>query len=407
MVTFHPSCSFERVTSGAKLEGINGGRPRGGKARSLKNHMLIELKRNGTDWFGHVKFVSKMAAALLLLIVFAIALFTWGADALSSRSNIGVAFGAVFTILLVVGFGAALWVWGIKFARHFGLLALALLMLLGASGCTKVEPGYVGIRVKLYGRQRGVQDYPIVTGRVWYNPWTEEIYQFPTFLQNVVWTKAPYEGRSVDESITFNSREGAIINADVGLSYLFDGNKVPELFVEFRQPAEVITNIYIRNKVRDALNREASRMSVTDIYGIRKQDLLNNVKSDLEQELGAKGIHFDTVSFTSGLRVPPQVEESINAAIEATQRAVQAQNKVAQSKAEAEQRIAEANGIAQSVMIKAKAQSDANQLLNSSLSPMLIQYEALQKWNGTLPQVTTGAVPFINVDSMHGGASSR
>jgi regulator of protease activity HflC (stomatin/prohibitin superfamily) len=146
---------------------------------------------------------------------------------------------------------------------------------------------------------------------------------------------------------------------------------------------------------------------VTDIYGIKKQDLLNTVKSDLEQELGAKGIHFDTVSFTSGLRVPPQVEESINAAIEATQRAVQAQNKVAQSKAEAEQRIAEANGIAQSVMIKAKAQSDANQLLNSSLSPMLIQYEALQKWNGTLPQVTTGAVPFINVDSMHGGASSR
>ena len=368
--------------------------------------MLVELKRHPTDWFGHIRFVSKMVAALLLLAVVAIWMFTWGADALSSSSNLGVAFGAVFSIALLVGVGAALWIWGLKFGRHFGLFALLAVMLLGAGGCTKVEPGYVGIKVKLYGRQRGVQDYPIVTGRVWYNPWTEEIYQFPTFLQNVVWTRSPNEGSPADESITFNSREGAIINADVGLSYAFDGNKVPELFVEFRQPAEVITNIYIRNKVRDALNREASRMSVTDIYGVKKQDLLNSVKLDLEDELAHKGIHFDTVSFTSGLRVPPQVEESINSAIEATQRAVEAQNKVAQSTAEAQQRIAEANGIAQSTMIKAKAQADANQLLNSSLTPMLIQYEALQKWNGTLPQVTSGAVPFINVDQLKTGAQT-
>jgi regulator of protease activity HflC (stomatin/prohibitin superfamily) len=345
-----------------------------------------------------------MIAVLLLMALAAIWMFTWGADAISSRSNFGVAFGAVFVVALVVGVGAALSLWGIKLGRHFGLFALLVVMLLSGAGCTKVEPGYVGIKVKLYGRQRGVQDYPIVTGRVWYNPYTEEIYQFPTFLQNVVWTRSVTEGRPFDESITFNSREGAIINADVGVSYSFDGNKVPELFVEFRQPAEVITNIYIRNKVRDALNREASRMSVTDIYGIKKQDLLNAVKTDLEEELGQKGIHFDTVSFTSGLRVPPQVEESINSAIEATQRAVEAQNKVAQSTAEAQQRIAEANGIAQSTMIKAKAQADANQLLNASLTPMLIQYEALQKWNGTLPEVTSGAVPFINVDQLHGSA---
>ncbi|HYL59586.1 MAG TPA: hypothetical protein VEU51_11995, partial [Candidatus Acidoferrales bacterium] len=117
--------------------------------------------------------------------------------------------------------------------------------------------------------------------------------------------------------------------------------------------------------------------------------------------------HFDTISFTSGLRVPPQVEESINAAIEATQRAVQAQNKVAQSRAEAEQRVAEANGIAQSIMIKAKAQSDANNLLNASLSPMLIQYEALQKWNGIMPEVTGGAMPFINMDSLGSRSKSQ
>jgi len=39
----------------------------------------------------------------------------------------------------------------------------------------------------MYGKQRGVQDHTIVTMRVWYNPWTDEIYQSPTFLRNVMW----------------------------------------------------------------------------------------------------------------------------------------------------------------------------------------------------------------------------
>ncbi len=128
--------------------------------------MLVELKRNPTDWFGHVKFVAMMLTALLLMVLIAIWMFTWGTSALTSRSNFGVAFGAIFIILLLIGFGTALWVWGIKFARHFRLPALLAVVLLSAGGCTKVEPGFVGIKVKLYGRQRGVQDYPIVTGRV-------------------------------------------------------------------------------------------------------------------------------------------------------------------------------------------------------------------------------------------------
>ena len=40
---------------------------------------------------------------------------------------------------------------------------------------------------------------------------------------------------------------------------------------------------------------------------------------------------------------------------------------------------------------------DANQLLNASLSPTLVQWQAIQKWNGTMPTVTGGAMPFVDV----------
>jgi len=49
---------------------------------------------------------------------------------------------------------------------------------------------------------------------------------------------------------------------------------------------------------------------------------------------------------------------------------------------------------------RAEAQATANERLTRSLTPQLVQYEALQKWDGKLPQMTgSGAVPFIQIPS--------
>ena len=138
-------------------------------------------------------------------------------------------------------------------------------------------------------------------------------------------------------------------------------------------------------------------MKVVDIFCQGKQKILNNVKRDLENELGSIGIHFDSVSFTSALRVDQSVHDAINRVIQAAQDALAAQNKVVQAKAEADQVIATAQGAAQATLINAKAQADANQLLNASLTPTLVQWQAIQKWNGSMPNVTGGAMPFIDV----------
>ena len=45
----------------------------------------------------------------------------------------------------------------------------------------------------------------------------------------------------------------------------------------------------------------------------------------------------------------------------------------------------------------ATGQAQSNRLIRESLTADLIQFEALKKWNGVLPTVTGGAVPFVNV----------
>lgn len=287
-----------------------------------------------------------------------------------------------------------------------------LMLALFAVSCAKVEPGYVGIKVNQYGNQKGVEDFPLQTGRVTYNPFTTDVYKFPTFRQNVIWTKDEKDD-GADDSMTFNSVEGSVVNADLALSYSLMADKVPLIFVTFRKDIEHITHIYIRSEVRDAIARHASTMKVIDIFGSRKQELLEAVKADLNARLGPSkiGFDFEMVSFIGGLRCDKNVMESINATIQATQLAISAQNKIVQATAEADQAIQTARGEAQSRLLNAdaqaksnlliaSAQAEANLMVSKSLTPELIRWKALERWDGRQPQVLgAGSLPLLQIDT--------
>lgn len=274
----------------------------------------------------------------------------------------------------------------------FSVLCLCL------TGCGYVGPGYVGVKVNLYGTNRGVDDLTIVTGRVWYNPFTTEIHEFPIFMQNVVWTQTATDGSPEDESISFNSKEGASLNVDVGFAYQFRPESITHIFNELRKDPDDITRHYLRTKVRDVINRHSVNYTAVEIYSEGKNQLLADVRKDLESTLG-KDFIFDTLTFVGKVRGDASVEQSINRTIQATQMAIEAENKVRQIEAEAKQKIAEAKGKAESILAVAKAEAEANNMITQSLTPPLMQYKAIEKWDGIMPKVTGDTVPFIQVAS--------
>lgn len=277
-------------------------------------------------------------------------------------------------------------------------IAIALIILV-SNVITRVEVGNVGLRVNLAGPSRGVENVPIVTGWVWYNPFTEQIIEFPTRVLTVTWTRDRGEGREFDESITFASAEGLTINADVGFAFHIEPAMAPRLYTRFRQAdIDVLAHGYIRNLVRDALNEVASTMPVQDIYGAKKGVLLSHSRERINLVFEKDGIGVDQLTFAASLRMPESVEQAINRTIEQNQAAISAQNRVAQVEAEAKQKVAQANGEAEAVLTRAKAEAEANRLLTQSLSPALMEYKRLEKWDGKLPQVTGGAVPMIQLD---------
>jgi len=70
---------------------------------------------------------------------------------------------------------------------------------------------------------------------------------------------------------------------------------------------------------------------------------------------------------------------------------MRAQNEKQKVIADANKEIEKAKGTAQSITIRAEAQSKANDILNKSLTPLLIQKMYVEKWDGQLP--TYGQVP--------------
>lgn len=302
------------------------------------------------------------------------------------------------------------------FFQRLRLLVIAFAVIVGGAlladaTLIRVDAAHVGIRVKLAGTSRGVQDIPVVTGWVFYNPLTEQIISFPTSVQNVVWTASAHEGRANDESITFSSEEGVNVNSDIGLSFHIEPALSPHLYLRFRQPdLLVLADGYVRNAVREAFNDVASRMVVQDIYGAKKGKLIADVGAKLRDVLGKDGFIIDQITINGALRLPENVAQAINRAMEATQNAIQAENRVRQVRAEAEQAIAEAHGAAEAarqraegeadaVLIRARADARANEIIRLSTTGTVLQYRAVERWDGKLPTYQGGdKLPLLTFD---------
>jgi len=279
------------------------------------------------------------------------------------------------------------------------IAVFVFVVVIGFAGCQKVSSGHVGVKVNLLGTSKGVDLEELGVGRYFIGI-NEELHLFPTFTQNYVWTKASTEGSKHDESITFQTNQGLSVNTDVGISYSINKNKVSDVFQKYRKGVKEITDIYLRNMVRDAFVAEGSKHNVEYIYGVGKMEFMMNVQDAVIDQVTDIGIDVEKIYLIGNMHLPPSVVASINAKIGATQKAQQRENEVRQAEAEADKKVADARGEADSILLVAKAQAKANKIIAQSLTSNLVAYKSIEKWDGALPYMTgTGAIPMINLPS--------
>lgn len=263
-------------------------------------------------------------------------------------------------------------------SKYFSVgAAVALILLVTCySLLVIIPPGYVGIVVNMFGSEKGVEERELQVGAHLVLPW-KMIYRFPVFEQNHLW-----EGH---QKFTFQTSEGLVVEADVGITYHLEASKVYLLFAKYRRGMEEITDVFIRNFTRDAINRFASKLKIEDLYGTAKEKFFDDVQSLVRHDLQDLGIIVERIYLVGNFHFPSSVVKALNAKIEAVQRAQQRENELRESEAEAKKQMARAHGEAESALIRAKAQAESNRIVAESLTSELIYWQGVQKWNGQLP----------------------
>ena len=282
--------------------------------------------------------------------------------------------------------------------KRFKKLMIFTAVILVFASCSRVPAGHVGIKFHLLGNSKGVDYEELSPGLYWIGAY-KELYRFPTFSQNYVWTVDPTEGSKNNEQFVFQDKEGLELSADIGITYRLDPTKVPMLFERYKRGIDEITDVFLRNMVRDALVSNTSSMDVDMIYGEGRTELLKRVEDEVQEQVEELGIIIERLYWIGSIRVPDGVRNAIDMKIRATQTAIQRENELREAEAEARKRIAEAEGRAESRLREAIAEAEANRIVNASLTNQLIEYRKIDKWDGKVPQVQGAGTPIIDMRS--------
>jgi regulator of protease activity HflC (stomatin/prohibitin superfamily) len=137
----------------------------------------------------------------------------------------------------------------------------------------------------------------------------------------------------------------------------------------------------------------------------KREEIRQRAMKKLGDNLSRYHIIVDDIYFAN-IRFSPEYEKAVEAKQVAQQQVETQRQVLAQREIEAQQKVATAKGEAESILVVAQGQAKANDALSRSITPILVQYKGIEKWNGILPQVSGGAVPFINLGKM-GGSSGE
>jgi regulator of protease activity HflC (stomatin/prohibitin superfamily) len=252
--------------------------------------------------------------------------------------------------------------------------------------CERIDAGHVGVKVNQYGDNKGVDDVVAVTGMVFYNPFTTAIYEFPTFIQH-----KEYKG---ENSFVVNSKDGSEFSVSPIMNYSVQRDKVPAIFSKYRRPLEDIEEGFLKTAVYDAFRLATNKYTADELISNRAVFEIE-VRRLLDGQLLKEG--FVINQFTSNLIYPETFKKSIEAKNNAVQAALRAENEVKTAEAQAKIKVATAEGNAQAMLTSAKAEAESNRMKQVTLTPLLLQLEYINKWDGKLPVYGTVPQMFKNI----------
>lgn len=269
--------------------------------------------------------------------------------------------------------------------RYLFIVIGVIVALVILSPFTAVPNGHRGVKLT-FGK---AADQPLGEGLHLRIPIMQTVYKMPVMIE-----------RSETESEAA-SRDLQRVTTQVVLNYHVDPAQVVRVYRNLGEFENIESRI-IDPSVQEAMKAVTALYTAEQLV-TKRPDVAAAIKEALRARLQRHGLVIDEFSITNF-----KFSESFDAAIEAKtvaeQQKLKAERDLERIKVEAEQRIAQARAEAESTKLAAEAQAEALRMQRETITPELIRLreveariKAVEKWDGKMPQVSGGAVPFIDI----------
>lgn len=176
------------------------------------------------------------------------------------------------------------------------------------------------------------------------------------------------------ENITAFSQETQDVFFIATLNYSVSPSAVQTLF---RTVGPRWFDRLIEPRVLNFFKEETVKYQTVDV-GPNRENIRSAVRARLSQELAPFSIEINDL-LVDNIEFSAEFKAAIEQKQIATQDALREQERVRQRQFEAQQQIELARGEAESIRVRAEGQAEANRLLAASLTPEVIQFQALQQ----------------------------
>jgi prohibitin 1 len=188
-----------------------------------------------------------------------------------------------------------------------------------------------------------------------------------------------------DIEVPVGTKDLQTITTTLALNWHIEPDRVNQIYQQIGEADQIVERI-INPAISEVLKAATPKKTAEEILK-QRSELKNEIDQELKNRLEKYGIRIDDVSLVN-IAFSPEFAKSIEAKQIAEQDAKKAEYVAQQAIKEAE---AEVN--------RAKGQAEAQRLQRETLTPALLQKQAIEKWNGQFPTVMTGegSLPMINV----------
>ena len=212
---------------------------------------------------------------------------------------------------------------------------------------------------------------------------------------NIKLIKSEYESTSASKDLQVVKTTVTVQFSLSGVSNLFQKvGSEKDIFKVIVVPA-IAESVKATTALYTAENLIKERVKVK--LGIEEQ-----VKVFTKVTLKNKGLDENSISIANVALTDFDFSDEFNKAIEAK---VKAEQDALRAKNEKIKKITEAEASAQKIKLESIERANAIKREAKALmmNPKLIEYKKMEKWNGKLPEVTGGVVPFLDVSEQIGG----